>query len=40
MPEGQAPFPGYFDHDALDFAVDIVKKVLGGVGEIAGSLMG
>lgn len=40
MPEGQMPFPGYFDKDALDFAVEIVKKVLGGVGEIAGSIAG
>ncbi|MDU0968507.1 MAG: hypothetical protein E7A62_07145 [Actinomycetaceae bacterium] len=31
MPDGQMPFPGYFDQDALKFAVDIVKKTLDAV---------
>ena len=36
MPTGQMPFPGYFDQDALQFAVAIVKTILGGIGKIAG----
>lgn len=38
MPTGQQPFPGYFDSDALDFAVKIVKTILGGVSKIFGMM--
>ncbi|WKD61153.1 hypothetical protein CCICO_05625 [Corynebacterium ciconiae DSM 44920] len=38
MPTGQAPHPGYFDQDALDFAVEIVEKILGGAGQIFGAI--
>ncbi|WCZ37051.1 hypothetical protein CHEID_07590 [Corynebacterium heidelbergense] len=38
MPTGQTPFPGYFDTDALHFAVEIVKTILGTIGKIFGAL--
>lgn len=37
METGPAPFPGYFDEDALDFSVAIVDTILGGIGSIAGA---
>lgn len=37
MPTGESPFPGYFDSDALQFAVEIVKFILNGIGKIYGS---
>ena len=37
MPTGQMPFPGYFDQDALQFAVTIVETILGGIGKIFGA---
>lgn len=38
MPVGPTPFPGYFDQDALQFSVEIVKFILGNIGKIAGAL--
>lgn len=40
MPDGQMPFPGYFDQDALKFAVEIVKKILGSIGWLWGHIGG
>lgn len=40
MPDGQSPFPGYFDQDALKFAVEIVKKVLSNIGWLWGHIGG
>lgn len=36
MPTGPAPFPGYFDSDALDFGVAIVQTILGSAGAVGG----
>ncbi|AZA10209.1 hypothetical protein CPPEL_10560 [Corynebacterium pseudopelargi] len=36
MEVGPAPFPGYFDQDAAQFAVAIVKVILGSIGQIHG----
>lgn len=36
MPTGPAPFPGYFDTDALKLGVEIVKFILGTTGKIYG----
>lgn len=36
METGPAPFPGYFDSDALDFSVAIVQTILGSVGAVGG----
>lgn len=38
MPTGQAPHPGYFDEDALDFSVAIVETILGAAGHIFGAV--
>lgn len=38
MEVGQAPFPGYFDQDALQFSVEIVKFILGTAGKIFGAI--
>ena len=32
------PFPGYFDQDALHFAVETVKFILGSIGKIYGMI--
>lgn len=34
METGDVPHPGYFDTDALNFAVEIVNKILGFATEI------
>lgn len=36
MEVGPAPFPGYFDQDAAQFAVAIVKTILGTIGKAYG----
>lgn len=38
MVTGPAPFPGYFDQDALDFSVSIVETILGPIGKIFGAV--
>lgn len=38
METGETPHPGYFDTDALNFAVEIVNKIVGFAGEILGSI--
>lgn len=40
MPEGQMPFPGYFDQDALQFVVALVKRILGGISWLWGRIGG
>lgn len=38
METGPAPFPGYFDQDALDFSVSIVETILGTIVKIFGAV--